>query len=194
MTRKHRPTRNPFQTERARLRSRRQFLIGMAGGSLALLFPLSGRSDTGTTGTDTYAVLDAVVNHLLPSEVDSPGAKDIHALDYFRFVIDDSTQDAEERDFLRQGTVWLDALSQEREQRGFTALDADARERILRQVEQSQAGENWLSTVLLTLMEAVLTDPVYGGNFEQRGWKWLQHTPGYPRPPKDKTYPELLKS
>lgn len=174
--------------------SRRRFLIGMAGGSLALLFPIRGYNAATAANTDTYAVLDVVTAHLLPSEPDIPGARDIHALDYFRFIIEDTSQDAEDRDFLRKGTEWLDQLSLEREQQGFTALDTTGRERILRQVEQSEAGENWLSTVLLTLMEALLTDPVYGGNFEQRGWNWLQHTPGFPRPPADKTYPELLKS
>jgi gluconate 2-dehydrogenase gamma chain len=41
-------------------------------------------------------------------------------------------------------------------------------------------------------MEALLTDPAYGGNPGGIGWRWLQHVPGYPRPPMDKIYPELL--
>ncbi|MCP5142188.1 MAG: gluconate 2-dehydrogenase subunit 3 family protein [Chromatiales bacterium] len=204
MTRKPRiqPSR-PFEAQRTALMTRRRFLLGLVGGSVAALFPLRGAPeiaagiapDAGTAATvDTWAVLDATLNHLLPSEPDSPGASDIHALDYLRFVINDTTQDETERDFLRQGTVWLEDLSREREGKAFIDLDHDARERLLRQVAASGAGENWLSTVLLHLMEALLTDPVYGGNFEQRGWQWLWHTPGFPRPPAGKTYPELLKS
>jgi gluconate 2-dehydrogenase gamma chain len=32
------------------------------------------------------------------------------------------------------------------------------------------------------IMEALLTDPVYGGNPNSIGWQWLKHQPGFPRP------------
>ena len=63
---------------------------------------------------------------------------------------------------------------------------------MLRRIAASPAGENWLSTLILYLMEALLTDPAYGGNPGGIGWRWLRHTPGYPRPTPDKTYPRLL--
>ena len=36
-------------------------------------------------------------------------------------------------------------------------------------------------------------DPVYGGNPDGIGWKWLMHPPGFPRPPKGKTYHAFLE-
>ena len=45
--------------------------------------------------------------------------------------------------------------------------------------------------ILTYLLQALLTDPVYGGNPNGVGWKWLHHQPGFPRPPKDETYFKL---
>jgi len=32
---------------------------------------------------------------------------------------------------------------------------------------------------------------VYGGNPDGIGWKWLEHQPGYPTPPADKSWYKL---
>jgi len=75
----------------------------------------------------------------------------------------------------------------------FLALDEEHREQVLRKVEKSAAGSNWLSVMLLYLIEALLADPAYGSNPGGAGWRWLAHIPGFPSPPPDKRYPELLK-
>ena len=62
---------------------------------------------------------------------------------------------------------------------------------MLRQIEQSNAGQNWLSLLLTYLLEALLADPVYGGNPDGIGWQWLEHQSGFPRPPADKTWYRL---
>jgi len=41
------------------------------------------------------------------------------------------------------------------------------------------------------LIEALLSDPVYGGNKDQKGWLWLEHIPGFPTPGPDKVYFKL---
>ena len=43
------------------------------------------------------------------------------------------------------------------------------------------------------LFEALLLDPLYGGNKEEKGWKWLNHTPGFPRPTEELRYEVLMK-
>ncbi|MEE8342688.1 MAG: gluconate 2-dehydrogenase subunit 3 family protein, partial [Gammaproteobacteria bacterium] len=77
--------------------------------------------------------------------------------------------------------------------RPFTALNEQERETVLREIEQSRAGRNWLSTLLTYLLEALLADPVYGGNPNGIGWQWLEHQPGYPLPPKDKAWHRIGK-
>jgi len=138
-------------------------------------------------------VLDAVQRHLLPSERDAPGAAELKAVDYRRFIVADHSQEAEERAFILQGAGWLDDMAQQTTEQSFLALDEAGREQVLRQIETSTAGGNWLSLMLLYLIEALLADPAYGGNADRAGWRWLAHIPGFPSPPPDKLYPELLK-
>ncbi|MCB1866472.1 MAG: gluconate 2-dehydrogenase subunit 3 family protein [Chromatiales bacterium] len=173
-----------------RLVSRRRFLISAAGGSLALVFGLPAAPAV-AVATEPVAIaptaaqwslLHAVQNHLFPSEPDAPGAREIRALAYLRGVLADRGVDREEREFLVRGTTWLDEIAREREKGLFVNLDAEARERVLRQVAQSDAGENWLSTLLYYIFEALLQDPIYGGNPRGAGWQWLEHDPGQPRP------------
>jgi gluconate 2-dehydrogenase gamma chain len=182
---------------KGQLLSRRRFLLQMAGGSLAALFPLSGLSRDAAPAEPNEAtywqVLDAVQQHLFPSETDAPGAREIKALDYLRIIVADDSQDAEERAFILQGAGWLEDMAQQLTGLPFTALDEEQRERVLRRIEQSTAGGNWLSLLLLYLIEALGADPVYGCNPDGVGWRWLAHIPGFPRPPADKRYPDLLE-
>lgn len=203
MNRKSPPQNNPdrppqgaasFLTDwHAQLMSRRRFLAGLAGGSVASLFPMTVlNAIEASSEQDPWPIIDAVQQHLFPTEETSPGAHEINALGYLRFVVTDASLKQEDRDFVTQGAGWLEGMSQQLEKAAFSSLDETRRERVLRQVAASAAGENWLSTLLLYLCEALLTDPVYGGNTDQVGWRWLQHRPGFPRPPLDKTFPRLL--
>ena len=175
---------------RRELLSRRRFLMALAGGSLAALLPLPASAAAGPTLDEAqrWVVLGAVQEHLFPSEPEAPGAREINALGYLRFVVADENLDLEERAFILQGAEWLEALTRERQGRGFVGLDGEAREQMLRAVARSEAGENWLSTLLVYIFEALLTDPVYGGNTGGVGWKWLGHIPGFPRPTPGKRY------
>ncbi len=197
--RRERPPKEPAQRIASladwhqQLIDRRQFLLRLAGGSLAALFgPPLRASDQPPGEAEIWQVLDVVQRHLLPSEADAPGAAEINALGYLRFVIADPKVDAGERAFILQGVSWLEGIAREMTARSFIDLDDDGRERVLRKVASSRVGENWMSTLILYLMEALLTDPVYGGNINGIGWRWLEHVPGYPRPPKEKTYPRLF--
>ncbi|MGB1111099.1 MAG: gluconate 2-dehydrogenase subunit 3 family protein, partial [Gammaproteobacteria bacterium] len=125
------------------------------------------------------------------SEPDAPGAAEINALDYLRFVVGDDTIPLADRDFILQGARWLEEQSLDWEGSNFFFLNEKLKERTLLRVASSQAGENWISTLLLYLFEALLTDPVYGGNPDRIGWRWLGHTPGFPRPGPDKRFDRL---
>ena len=174
---------------RQALISRRRFLTAAAGGSVALLFGPSRFASA--EARDPWVTIEAVLEHLLPSEPDSPGAAEIHALDYLRFVANDPRIDPQEREFIMQGSDWLDELAQEAHGQDFNALGFDDKEGLLRRITASAAGENWVSTLLSYLLEALLTAPAYGGNTDRLGWRWLQYTPGFPLPGPGTRYPEL---
>jgi len=130
-----------------------------------------------------WDVITLIQEHLLPSEPDSPGAKDINALSYFQSVLTSPRHDPANRTFLLQGLNEIETRAQKTWQRHFSELDHRQRESLLRDYEKTRDGRTWLRMLLDYLMEALLTDPIYGGNPNGIGWQWLQHTPGFPRPP-----------
>ena len=178
-----------FAEVRALLLDRRRFLIAAAGGSVALLFGL--QRGHAAVAHDPWPTLDAVTRHLLPSEPDSPGAAEINALDYLRFVVSDTWIAADDREFILNGSQWLKEMSAERQGRPFTELDFEQREALLRRIAATPAGENWLSTLISYLLEALLSAPAYGGNPDGIGWRWLEYVPGFPLPAVGTRYPEL---
>jgi len=183
---------DPFRSWRQHLMARRTFLLRMAGGSLAALFPLRFVAAEGESGglgeADRWRIIGEVQNHLFPSEENAPGAREINALAYLQWVVTDDNLTEEHRAFLLRGADWVEDKSLELGVGAFIEADEGQRERILRQVADSEVGNNWLSTVMLYIFEALLTDPAYGGNPDGIGWKWLGHTPGFPRPTADKRY------
>jgi gluconate 2-dehydrogenase gamma chain len=183
--------------------SRRTFLNRLALlGSLAAAYPaalLAQRRAPAEAALppaawlteDPWQTLAAVQQHLFPAAADTPGADDIGAIQYLHNAIENPDADGEDRTFVLNGVGWLNELTQEKYQQPFVALNEAEREDVLRQIEQSRAGRNWLSLLLTYLLEALLADPVYGGNPDGIGWQWLEHQPGYPTPPEDKLWYRL---
>lgn len=143
---------------------------------------------------EPWLTIIEVQQHLFPAEKDSPGASDINALEYLRAMIDSPDFNKEEAVLIHNGVGWLNDLATNEYAKKFTQLDIELKEKILRRIESSRAGSRWLSMLLTYLIEALLTDPVYGGNPNGIGWAWLQHQPGFPRPTEDKKYFKLGKA
>lgn len=168
------------------LAQRRAFLIAGASG-LGALFAVSHAAAIPGVA-NPWPVLAAVQDHLFPSELEAPGAREIRALAYLQGVLADPAGDRAEQGFILKGVDWLEGLCRQRHRASFLDLDALRREQVLREVAGTEKGENWLETLLLYLCEALLADPVYGGNADGVGWAWLRHQPGYPRPTPDKRH------
>lgn len=181
---------------------RRTFLLG-GGAALATAAALAGlpyalRKDlTRETSFVLFSkqqrhALRAVQQHLFPSEADSPGAADINATAYLETAITAPGIDPDTRNTIVNGIGRLQDASRERFDVLFNSLDYEQREQLLRYLaDETRWGRAWLSLLLYYLFEALLSDPVYGGNPGEIGWRWLQHQPGFPRPPADKIYGSL---
>ena len=144
-------------------------------------------ADTGVTASQ-WRLISQVQVHLMPSEPGSPGAVDVRAARYLQWVLSDPRLESRQKQFLADGAEQLRKLCQDKMQEPFQALNETRRESILRQLEQLPGGRDWLRELLHYLFEAMFTDPVYGGNPDGIGWKWIGHRPGYKRPPADKRY------
>ena len=141
-----------------------------------------------------WRTLGAVQDHLLPSEPGAPGSSDIRATAYLDGVLADPDLDPETRTFVLSGVGWLDELAQEGDGRPFADLAPGVREDLLLRIGQTRSGDRWLSKLIGYTLEALLGDPLYGGNPGGIGWAWLDHNPGLPRPSAQTIYGRLGKA
>ncbi len=140
---------------------------------------------------DPWWTLYEVQEHLFPHAEDSPGAKDLQATLYLKRELADPRVSRKEADFIVKGVEWLNDMAMKTQSARFVDLDYKKREAVLRQIEKSKEGQRWISLVIYYVIEALLTDPIYGGNLDGSGWKWLSHHAGFPRPTEDKIYSKL---
>ncbi|QDP02776.1 gluconate 2-dehydrogenase subunit 3 family protein [Thalassotalea sp. PS06] len=187
------------QAIQARL-SRRQFLKSAALASAAASAPVSlamaadGESDPDASpnlNQEPWQTLNSVLEHLLPNSEKGPGAKELKILEYLVNVVEHQPIDKDEKTFINNGVGWLNGYTQQTYQQDFVALGFDDKEKSLRTIAKSRAGENWINTLLTYLIEGMLAPAAYGGNPEGLGWKWLSHQAGFPMPDKGKRYYEL---
>ena len=168
--------------------SRRRFIKQLLVGSSAMMFADSVVANKDQLANDRWKILSAVHMHMLPVSENEPDASSINATAYLKSVLEWPGVNDSDKKFILDGVGWLNGLAEKQFNKTFDQLDTNTKEIVLRTVEKSQAGENWLSLIMLYLIEALLTDPVYGGNANGQGWKWLEHHPGFPTPTVDKRY------
>ena len=134
-------------------------------------------------------ILDAVQMQLFPADGDGPSARDLNALAYLEWAMTDPENiDDGDPSFIVKGIGWLDDLSKQTLGTGFIKLTSTQQDTVLKQVAGSNQGESWLSLLMYYLAEALMLDPIYGGNPNGIGWQWLQHQAGFPAPIAGKTY------
>ena len=187
-----------FREKHTSINTNRRNALKSAGGMVALAaLPRSAFSKEQSLRfkniikTEPWLTLEAVLNHLLPESPTGPSAKDIQATAYLYNVMYEQPTEKDEKDFIVKGVGWLNGYSNKQLEKAFVYLSFDEKETILRGISGSQAGENWLSTLVSYIFEAMLTPPVYGGNPDGIGWKWLDHKAGFPLPKAGNRYYEL---
>lgn len=174
--------------------NRRTFLITLSaftgGYGLSKILPevLQLMQDSGPLRSGQEKILGEVQRHLFPASDNSPGADEINALNYLKLVLLDPALDSRDQKFIINGIGWLEEECQKLFMTTFTRLEYQQREQVLRIIEKESWGERWLSYLLKYIFEALLTDPLYGGNPDGIGWAWLNHTAGYPRPSEKNRY------
>ncbi|MBA6328122.1 gluconate 2-dehydrogenase subunit 3 family protein [Colwellia sp. MB02u-6] len=177
--------------------SRRSALKSAAGATMVAAMPLRAWSTLASEQfaqvlkTDPWLTLEAVLAHLLPESPTGPSAKEIQATQYLYNVVFQQPTDNDEIEFIYKGVGWLNGFSNSELQKNFVLLSFDEKEKILRAISRSRAGENWLSNLVSYIFEAMLTPPSYGGNPNGIGWQWLDHQAGFPLPQAGQRYYEL---
>lgn len=142
---------------------------------------------SGTKLFGAVAPLDTisfVQKDLFPDTAGVPTLKDINALPYLLLVLQHSRVTDLDKNYIRDGVQWLNEEAVEMYNKTYTQLSASQRQSVLKSITQYMWGETWIKTIMTYIYEAMLCDPIYGGNKNEIGWKWLNHTAGKPRPTK----------
>ena len=157
---------------------RRNFLIM---GSIVGISPYL-QADTQNSFNDSFkkvkATIAAVQEHMFPEGSKIPSAKSMHATQFLFETIKDVTYDKDIRAFVLEGANELII----REKGKFIFMNQLDKEKALRNYEKTRYGKNWLSRIMTLSMEAIFSDPVYGSNINEKGWKALNSFGGMPRP------------
>lgn len=173
--------------------SRRNFLKSAAMTSALTALPVASfeKINIADLSQEPWLTLNSVLEHLLPSSATGPGAKELQAIHYLYNVVTQQPIEQDEKDFIEKGVGWLNGYTNGQLEKSFVDLVQTDKESSLKAVSKSRAGENWISTLLSYLFEAMLAPPIYGGNPDGIGWQWLKHKPGFPLPEQGKRYYEL---
>lgn len=177
--------------------SRRHLLKSAAGASMIAAMPAVAFTEThqaklnAALKTDPWLTLDAVLFHLLPEKGHGPSAKDIQAVQYLYNLVHLQPTAQDEVEFVYKGVGWLNGFTTKQLGKNFVELSDSDKDKMLRAISRSRAGENWINMLISNLYEAMLSPPIYGGNPNGVGWQWLKHKPGFPLPKEGDRYYEL---
>jgi len=127
---------------------------------------------------DIYDTIKDVQKHFFPKNSQLPSASEFNSIEFLVLTIYHKTFDRDIRNFIISGAK--DFISQENGQ--FIKYNKSDKDIALRKFEKSSKGSRWLSRIMIISMEALLSDPIYGGNFRESGWIALDTKGGIPRP------------
>jgi gluconate 2-dehydrogenase gamma chain len=144
---------------------------------------------TESFGTDSPQVLtmtevvalQAVLDRLIPSDQNGPGAKEAKVWRYIDINLGGAY--ASLQPMYSQGLAALDAYAQQSQGKAFARLDAAQQDRLLQSMEAGTgpggaAGKNFFRTLRNHALEGMFGDPAHGGNADFVGWQLI----GYPGP------------
>lgn len=130
----------------------------------------------GNRKEDPWRLLQSMQNHLFPQNGTFPDAETVASVRFLKMVSRDASFDRSDLRFIFEGV-------EELRKRGWrTMLPNGKKEALMQAFSKTVFGEKWISLVLNYTFEALLGDPLYGGNVHAKGWKSVGHHPGKPRP------------
>ena len=156
------------------MNSRRIFL--KAGFLSTAIFVMNGcELFSVTTSQDTIRVLQ---NDLFP-QAKKLG---VETSRYIEIILRHARVSEEDKKFIKNGVKWLNEESVLMYKTTYVKLLFSDREEVLNAISKKKWGRSFMKEMTSYLFEAMLGDPIYGGNNNEAGWKWLKFTGGNPRP------------
>lgn len=128
---------------------------------------------------DTWETIQKVQNILFPKSGKMPSAQEFGSVNYLKQNINHPTFDKDDLELILNGAKVFKETFPE----FFTATKKDKLQ-IVKDANDSEYGNSWIRILQYYAIEAMLSDPIYGGNKFQSGWMALKHKAGIPRPKK----------
>lgn len=175
--------------------NRRSFIQNILAVTAITLTPwwVSCQRENNTNQGFSFSVLEQeilsiVQEFLFPNDGNGPGTKQIKSLEYLQWVLLDPEIDKEEAQYIRNGIAWVNETAEEEKSIPFLKLSKKNQQEVLAFIAKTEWGESWYSVLLTFIFEALLSDPIYGGNKNEIAWQWLNHKPSVPRPKEEQKY------
>lgn len=124
-----------------------------------------------------WLVINQVYGVLFPKTQTMPSAKEFNALGFLQSVSKHNSFDKSDLEYILQGARDFHGSFND-----FLAVDNRKKEEYIQSANSNEYGQSWLSLLIYYGIEAMLSDPVYGGNTNEIGWKSLNHNTGKPQP------------
>jgi len=128
---------------------------------------------------DIWTTIGEVQNILFPKTSKMPSAKEFGSIEYLKQNIDHKTFDKDDLELILNGAKIFKETFPE-----FSKAMKKDKLKIVQEASESDYGNSWLSILVYYGIEAMLSDPIYGGNKFQSGWMGVKHKAGIPRPKK----------
>ncbi len=154
--------------------SRRIFLQGSLLGIGVLIFYKS----------DILGAVSPMQTIALVQEDLFPHAKNlgVNTQKYLTLILNHSKVTTQEKSFLRNGVQWLNEEALLLHKKMYVRLAEDERQSVLLSISKQKWGKQWIDKMLTFIMEASLSDQIYGVNPNSATAKWLGFEAGFPRP------------
>lgn len=183
--------------------SRRVFISNILAGSALLTIPwlasceINSKKNFDGKGIFTNSemgLLHSIQNTLFPDDANGPSASDVNAHNYLIWYLSDELLDRKDYNYFVDGFMSFKkfALSTYSSSQILENLTSSQWESLINNATKIVEHKNWLSRILTLIFEALLLDPIYGGNTNEIGWQWLNHVPGNPRPTNELKYPNYV--
>lgn len=183
--------------------SRRVFIRNILLGAAALHVPflISCESDEslqlngkGIFTDKEMHFLYSIQNILFPADGNGPSAADVQAHTYMVSYLSDDLLPNSDKEYFIEGLKKIISFSKEVPISANDCYDYTIQdwEKLVERAAEVKEHKNFLGRVLTLIFEALLLDPIYGGNTNEIGWNWLHHTAGQPRITEEYKYPHYI--
>lgn len=147
----------------------------------------------GLLTSEEMNLLFALQNVLVPNGGNGPSAADVNAHQYFIWMLSDPLYPQDDKDYFIGRLNEFNDLFKEQQQQSFHQSSETIQQEFITAQLATSWVESFVSRMITVIFEAMLLDPIYGGNTNEIGWEWLEHLPGFPQPNETTKYPEILK-